>query len=112
MFNEKIKELRKSRNLNQMEAAAAIGISKNTYIKYEKDEQSPLLSTVEKIADYYGVDITELVGKETKNEDQLCAKLKLLNQLNEKEKESVMMILEAMVIRSQAEQIKKKFTDI
>lgn len=110
MFHEKIKSLRQSRNLNQAEAASAIGISKNTYLKYEKDEQSPLLSTVQKIASYYGINTAELVSDEPmENENQFNAKLKLLDQLNDKEKESVMMILEALVIKNQTEQIKKNF---
>ena len=110
MFHEKIKSLRQSRNLNQAEAASAIGISKNTYLKYEKDEQSPLLSTVQKIASYYGINTAELVSDEPiDNENQFSAKLKLLDQLNDKEKESVMMILEALVIKSKTEQIKRNF---
>lgn len=112
MFNEKIKELRESRNLNQMEVAQGIGVSKNTYLKYEKNEQSPLLSTVEKIADFYGISTIELISDHKPERDnQVCAKLKIIEQLNEKEKESLLLVIEALILKSQTERIRSSFKE-
>lgn len=59
MIKERIKELRSSRNLTQEDVANAMKIAKSTYIKYEKGTQSPQLETIEVMAKFYGVDISE-----------------------------------------------------
>lgn len=113
MFKDKIKELRKARRLNQEDVAMSIGTTKTTYIKYEKGTQSPLLTTVEKIANFYGTPIQELIGETKANIDQqLESKLSSIKSLDKKEKESIIMMIEGILFRHQnialCEDIKKR----
>lgn len=110
MFKDKIKSLRLARNLNQEDVATAIGTTKTTYIKYEKGTSSPLLSTIEKIAKFYGVSAQEIVSDEEPDIDErLKTKLSLIKQLGEKEKESIIMMIESVAFRYQTAILNKKF---
>lgn len=55
MLNDKIKELRISRNLTQPELAKILGVSRPTVTKYESGEREPDYQMLAKIADYFGV---------------------------------------------------------
>lgn len=62
-FGTRLKELRTSRNLSQMDFARQIGVSKSSINMYERGEREPGLETLEKIADYFNVDMDYLLGK-------------------------------------------------
>lgn len=102
MFKDKIKELREARKLTQEEIALSIGTTKTTYIKYEKGTQSPQLVTVEKIAEFYGIPVKELISEVRPSiDEQLQSKLNSINNLNTKEKESIIMMIEGILFRHQ-----------
>ena len=87
MFKDKIKSLREERKLTQEDVAQSIGTTKTTYIKYEKGSQSPQLNTVEKIANFYGINIKELVSESKPTIDEkLISKLNSIAKLNDKGK--------------------------
>ncbi|HCH0380385.1 TPA: helix-turn-helix transcriptional regulator [Vibrio parahaemolyticus] len=110
MFSMKIKELRNSKNLNQEDVAKAIGITKNTYIKYENGTQSPKLETIEKLSEFFGVTTAELISDiEPTVNGKLGAKLKLIEQLDDEEKKSIMMMIEGLILRNQSKIISKEF---
>ena len=62
-FFSRITELRQERNILQKDIAIAIGISLRQYQRYEKSEQQPTLSIINKLADYFDVSTDYLLGR-------------------------------------------------
>lgn len=60
----RLKELRKEKNLSQDEIANAIGTSQTNIGRWEKGINEPTSSFVIKLADYFGVSIDYLLGRE------------------------------------------------
>lgn len=110
MYSDKLKELRLENELNQVDVAEKLDIAKSTYIKYEKNEQSPQLVILEKAAKLYGIPLTALIDEEEVSLDaEFKAKLKLIEELDEEEKKSLMIVLEGMVMRNQKNKLNKQF---
>ena len=62
-FFERLQELKDTRGIMQKDVAAAIGIPLRTYQRYEYGEREPQLSTLIKLADFYGVSLDYLAGR-------------------------------------------------
>lgn len=62
-FSERLKELRISRGLSQVELSKNLGISKGAVNNYEHSVREPKLEMLEAIADYFNVDMDYLLGK-------------------------------------------------
>jgi transcriptional regulator with XRE-family HTH domain len=60
----RLKELRKSRNLTQDEMAKKIRIPRSTYSNYESGKREPDYHTLEQITDYFGVSVDYLLGRD------------------------------------------------
>lgn len=60
----RLKELREERGMNMKEAAAALGYKYMTYVNYEKEERQMYPEQLIKIADFYGVSIDYLLGRD------------------------------------------------
>lgn len=56
-FGENLRELRLSRKLTQEELAAEIGIASNSLSKLERGINSPSGRNIDRIADFFGVDL-------------------------------------------------------
>lgn len=54
-FPDILKSLRKKENLNQLELAKAIGVSRSAIGMYESGLREPDFETMEAIADYFNV---------------------------------------------------------
>lgn len=54
-----IRKFRQERGVTQAELAKNIGVSRSTIAKYENGERTPPLSTLQKIADYLKIPISE-----------------------------------------------------
>jgi len=63
-FSNKIKELRKKQNLTAVEMEKALGLSGGLWSRYERSLVMPNLSVAHKIADFFGVSLDELVGRD------------------------------------------------
>lgn len=71
MFNENLKMLRKQKShLTQSDMAHYLGIAKTTYASYEQGKRTPDIDIQNKIADYFGVTLDYLHGRENKNENK------------------------------------------
>ena len=57
---------RKARNISQAELAKAIGVSQVAIHYFESDKNEPRIGIIEKIADFYGITVDELIGHEVK----------------------------------------------
>lgn len=59
-----LKDLRKSKNLNQSYFAEMLGISLTAYQRYEHGTAEPNFDNLSKLADFYGVTTDYLLGRE------------------------------------------------
>lgn len=60
---KKLKELRKSANLTQVELAEKLNISRVNYTRYENGKVRPDYETLIKIADFYDVSLDEIFDR-------------------------------------------------
>lgn len=63
MFPQKLIELRKKRRITQADMAKILGVARTTYSSYEQGRRSPDDETQKKIADYFGVTLDYLHGR-------------------------------------------------
>lgn len=63
VFSERLVQLRKGKALSQTDAAKEFGVVVRAYQRYEYGEREPQLSTLVKIADFYGVTLDYLAGR-------------------------------------------------
>lgn len=56
------KNLRKERGLTQQELADRLGTTKSTISMYERGERRPSFEIAEAITDFFGVDLSYLIG--------------------------------------------------
>ena len=60
---QKIKDLREKKKLSQKQAASELGIHINTYSKMERGLSAPSKATAEKLAKYYGKDVSYFIDE-------------------------------------------------
>ena len=76
-FGDRLRSLRQSKDLSQSEFAKQIRISKSAVNMYERGEREPNFETLEKIADYFNVDLDYLLGKtDCKNRNHIVLPVK------------------------------------
>lgn len=63
-FRLVLKDLRKSRNITQVQLAEALNVSRSIIGSYENGSRKPSYTALEDIADYFNVDIDYLMGHE------------------------------------------------
>lgn len=63
-FAERLKELRSERGLGQVELAKCLQVSKGIISLWENGQREPTMSSLIAVADYFGVTIDYLVGRE------------------------------------------------
>ncbi|MCR4752757.1 MAG: helix-turn-helix domain-containing protein [Eubacterium sp.] len=63
-FNEKLKELRKSRSLTQEELAEALYVSRTAVSKWESGRGYPNLESLKEISRYFSISVDELICSE------------------------------------------------
>lgn len=62
LFGDRLKELRKERNLTQEDIGNLCGVAKNTVSNWENNANQPSFEIVKKIAQYFGVTIDYLLN--------------------------------------------------
>lgn len=63
-FGERLKELRKERNIGQITLAKELGVGKSIISLWETNQCEPTLSKLVLIAEFFGVSIDYLAGLE------------------------------------------------
>lgn len=63
-FPEKLKSLRKEKNLTQKELAKKLDFNYTTIANYESGRNEPNISTLIRIADIFDVSLDELTGRQ------------------------------------------------
>lgn len=90
LFNERLKQLRIQNNITQLELSRFLGLSKSTIAMYEKGRREPNFETIEKIADFFNVDMNFLLGKSNNpNKHKLAVELSLQEQTHIKKYRSL-----------------------
>ena len=64
LFSVRLKELRLQHGFSQEEIAEKIGVKRNTYSDWENGKCKPNYEKLEKIADFFGVSLDWLFGRE------------------------------------------------
>lgn len=64
-IGERIAQLRKSRSMSQFQLAKTLNIATSTLGMYETNKRKPNMEMLEKLADFFGVSIDYLLGRET-----------------------------------------------
>ena len=62
-FAERLLILREGKHVSQSVAADAVGINLRTYHRYENGEREATVSTLIRMADYFGVSTDYLLGR-------------------------------------------------
>ncbi len=104
MKSDKLKEARAARGMSMQAMADALGISFNTYQKYEYSSREPSYDTLSKMADILGVTTDYLLGREPQPDDPIEMLSRGLN-LNLYEKAIVTAYL-AMDTKSRTDLVK------
>jgi transcriptional regulator with XRE-family HTH domain len=95
VFQERLKKLRKERNLSQDEVGIPLNISGRTVGNYESGEREPALDTLIKIADFYGVSADYLLGRtESRGVDSVNEEVSMLENLPDKARDEVRVLME------------------
>jgi len=58
----KLRTLRTQKEIDTLSSAEELGISETTYRRYERNESTPDLEMLQKIANFYQIDIVELLS--------------------------------------------------
>ena len=66
MFASNLRYLRKRAGLTQLELAQVLGVSRSTIGMYEKGDREPDFEMLERIADYFNVNMSTLIGDQEK----------------------------------------------
>lgn len=64
IFSERLKELRKKRGYTQSELADILNIKRATIAKWETGMTEPRIESLIKLADFFGVSLDWLFGRE------------------------------------------------
>lgn len=100
-----IKRIREAKGLSQKEVALSIKMDSAQYSRIENDKTDPTFSTIEKISNALGIELSELfkadeVFKEVNSHDKtLLEKLNLIEKLEDKEKNAFYSILDALIAK-------------
>lgn len=104
MFAEELRTLRMLRGLTMEEMSSSLKVSRITYAKWEKGDTSPKADQIPKIAQKLGTTIAKLFGHEEASRDiNLRAHMKMIEDLTEEDKKTLMQIIIALRHKSNTE---------
>lgn len=63
-IGERLRELRTSRDMSQLELAKALGVSDKAISAWEKDTRIPRMGAIQKIADFFNIQKSYLIEEE------------------------------------------------
>jgi transcriptional regulator with XRE-family HTH domain len=64
MLGQRLKQLRASKSINQIQLAQELGVNQGTVGKWETDTRKPDVETLKRLADYFDVTMDYLLGEE------------------------------------------------
>lgn len=113
-----VKDLRLKRGLSQEELGEAVGLNKNTIGMLERGERNTKDSNTERIADFFGVTVDFLKGKNDSKDDEPDMVKELLEMLVKKDVikdiDNIPPEIEAVILHTAKQEflkLKKKYND-
>jgi len=112
-LGNKIVLLRKQRKMSQGQLAELLSIHQSMVTRWEKDKVAPRRETLEKLAQVFDIELSELTALEALSSNEVRnlgddpKLLELLNQLhrlNPKDLEALKSVMEAMLTRSRVQE--------
>ena len=102
-ISNNIKRLRKVKNLSQKEVAMSIDIAQAQYSVLESGKVVPTLTTLEKLASVFEVDISQLVKKSNLSDEDInlsiLEKVKLIDTLEKDEKHCLLKMIDIAIAK-------------
>jgi len=106
-FHARLRQARKSQNITQVDAAAAVGISRAFLSDIENGNKDGSFRTIMALADFYGITLNQLQGRPDRssaadtndiahNEEERTL-LTLWRVINNEERHSLMVLLRARI---------------
>ena len=83
MFNENLKNVRKSKGFTQAELAVKVNVVRQTVSKWEKGLSVPDADTLQKIAEVLEIEVSQLLGAEFPKEESKNEIAEQLARINE-----------------------------
>ena len=109
---ERLKQLRKQKDLSQQELAEQAGIHYTHIGRYERGQSKPSTDTLKRLAETLGVSSdyllegsTEQAAKGTFEDRDLLRQFQELQSLDNKDKEIVKTLIEAFIARKKIQQL-------
>ena len=103
-IGENIKRLRKQRGIKQQEIAALINMHRSNYSKIESGQREISVTALDKIADFFGLSVDEIIhmnGKipeEVRIEDKsVIEQVKLIEQLDQEDKDMLFRMIDTLL---------------
>ncbi len=63
IFSERLRQLRNERNVSQVALAKEVGVSSRVYQDYEYGKREAQMTTLIRMADFFGVSLDYLTGR-------------------------------------------------
>jgi len=98
-IGSRIITLRKNANLSQSELAKKVEVSRTIIGNYERNENTPSIDILLKIAKTFDVTIDFLVGEGSLStyDKNVLKRIEKLSQLNSEEKDKIFMVIDALI---------------
>lgn len=101
-IGEKIKQIRKDKNLSQQDVADKISMHRVQYTRLETGKSEPTVSTLEKVAQALEVDITDFFKADTSYDvttydKSLVDKVRMIDELEDSQKKSIFNIIDMAI---------------
>jgi len=99
-----IKAIREEKNLKQIEVASYIGVDKSAYSKIEKGQRALTVEELQKMAHLFEMTTDQIINYDGKIPQEVVLEempeteqMKLIQQLDEEDKETVFRIIDKML---------------
>lgn len=107
LFGQRLATLRKARELTQQQLADALGVSIEMLVYYERRAKNPSTDFAKKVAEFFGVSMDELLGREVSATrkpgppSHLEQRISALRELPRDKQKVVLQVLDAFLQNAQ-----------
>lgn len=113
LLGDRIRQLREERGLSQKEVVTNIGIDRGQYSRVETNKVEPTLSTLEKIAQAFKIDLIDFFKKDApltvdSFDKTLVDRIKIIDELEPEQKSHIFAIIDMAVANNR---LKKTLTN-